>query len=171
MKELMTTRRQRLAAQPLWDFALALYAAPGVEEDCLVLQDDAGIDVGELLWRCWLYRHGLSAGSIPDEVVKWQREVTTPLRRLRRQLKPEARQHTRVAELREKLQRAELDAEREALFRLEAWSLASPELRALPPSPPHLEKVLSEALKIQTKSHFFALQRLTSQLDRVFSSR
>ena len=106
--ELPPTLRSRLAAAPLWDFALALYARPGVEAACLHLQDDAGVDVTELLWRCWLYRHGLATGEAPEAVRRWQAEVTAPLRRLRRALKDEARHRAGVAALRERLKASEL---------------------------------------------------------------
>ncbi len=163
--ELPSTLRSRLASSPLWDFALALYGRPGVETACLHLQDDAGIDVTELLWRCWLYRHGLASGEAPEAVGRWQAEVTAPLRRLRRALKDEARHRKGVAALRERLKGCELDAEREALVRLEEHSLAGHALRPLSQPAPGLETVLPLVSQLQKKSHLFALRTLEGQLD------
>ncbi|ATJ81099.1 TIGR02444 family protein [Halomonas beimenensis] len=162
--ESVSALRPRLAAEPLWDFALALYARPGVEAACLHLQDDAGLEVIELLWRCWLFRHGLAAGPLPEEVRRWQAEVTAPLRRLRRDLKAEAVERASVAALRERIKAAELAAEREALARLERWSLDGPPLRSLPPST-RFPSVLSCCAQLRKKSHFLALETLADRLD------
>ncbi|MBB3190204.1 TIGR02444 family protein [Halomonas cerina] len=163
--------RARLAAEPLWDFALAFYGREGVETACLTLQDQAGVDVCELLWRCWLYRHGLDVAIDPGEVRHWQASVTVPLRELRRHLKPQARQSEPVAELRCQLQQVELLAEREALSRLEALSLASTSLTRLPDPPPGLENHLVSRLQMKKNSHVIALQALKRQLDPPWGPR
>ncbi|MFY0992755.1 TIGR02444 family protein [Halomonas sp. C05BenzN] len=165
--EMSAALRARLAASPLWDFALAFYARDGVEAACLHLQDDAGLDVCELLWHCWLYHHGLGPPDDPDGMAgirRWQREVTVPLRHLRRSLKAEAGARTGVAELRRTLKQAELEAERETLARLEALAIAG-RLTPLPPARAGLEKHLADCLQLQKKSHLSALQRLESSLD------
>lgn len=163
--ELPSPLRSRLTATPLWDFALVLYGRPGVEAACLHLQDDAGVDVTELLWRCWLYHHGLVTGEAPEAVSRWQAEVTTPLRRLRRALKDEACHREGVAALRERLKASELDAEREALLRLEEHSLAGHALCPLSRPAPGLQAALPLRPQLQKKSHLFALRTLESQLD------
>ncbi|MDZ7853820.1 MAG: TIGR02444 family protein [Halomonas sp.] len=163
--QLTSALRARLLDTPLWEFALALYARRGVEAACLVLQDEAGVDVCELLWHCWLYHHGLACEECPDHVRRWQQQVTAPLRRLRRDLKPEARLHEPVAALRRTLQQAELQAERETLSRLERLALESDRLWALPSPSPRLEDHLSRQLQVQKKPHLSALQGLESQLD------
>ncbi|MFG6176168.1 TIGR02444 family protein [Halomonas sp. THAF12] len=163
--ELLATLRARLAADPLWDFALAFYGRPGVEAACLHLQDDAGVDVLELLWRLWLFRHGLAAGDFPEAIRQWQDEVTVPLRRLRRRLKAEAGKRESVAALRQRLKDAELAAEREALVRLEALSLAGNAVHCLPSREVSLENVLPFCTRQQKKSHLSALRRLKAQLD------
>ncbi len=157
--------RARLDADPLWDFALALYARPGAEAACLHLQDDAGVEVIELLWRLWLFRHGLAAGPMPETVARWQAEVTAPLRRLRRALKGEAAERESVAALRRRLKAAELDAEREALARLEAHSRqgASPLRSPLPAD--DLQDALGLPVRLTKPSHLSALERLNTQLD------
>lgn len=163
--ELPAALRGRLDIDPLWAFACALYARPGVEAACLHLQDDAGIEVIELLWRLWLFRHGFAAGLIPEEVTRWQAEVTAPLRRLRRELKAEAAEREGVAALRERIKAAELDAEREALARLEAYSRdGAPPHRRLSPSD-GLQEALPDHLRLTRPSHVSALGRLKGQLD------
>ncbi|MDI5932548.1 TIGR02444 family protein [Halomonas kalidii] len=165
--ELPPALRARLIANPLWDFALALYAREGVEAACLHLQDDAGLDVCELLWRCWLFHHGVQPTDAPTglaEIRRWQQEITAPLRRLRRTLKAEAATRPAVADLRRTLQRAELEAERETLARLEALT-ADCRPAPLPSARPGLKKHLADCLQLQKKSHLSALQRLESSLD------
>jgi uncharacterized protein (TIGR02444 family) len=174
--QLEASLRARLAAAPLWEFALAFYERTGVEAACLHLQDDAGVDVCELLWCCWLFRHGaMPIAECPElmKVRRWQQEVTLPLRRLRRQLKAESHSDPGIAELRRTLQRAELQAERESLNRLEAVTLSSllpstssPWLVPLPPlTHPSLENQLATTLQLEKKSHLGALRALESQLD------
>lgn len=165
--ELPAALRARLASSPLWAFACALYARPGVEAACLRLQDDAGVDVCELLWRCWLFHHGLADAGPPEaleEMHRWQGEVTRPLRRLRRDLKPEACRHPDIAELRRTLMKAELQAERRALDGLEHATLAGP-CRPLPSPPPPAEKYLAISLQLQKKSHLLPLSTLGTFLD------
>ncbi|TVP52625.1 MAG: TIGR02444 family protein [Halomonas sp.] len=126
-----STRLQRLQQIPLWDFALGLYAKPGVEAACLTLQEEAGLDVCELLFHCWLYSNGLEA--IPAAIARqreqrrrWQCSVTEVLRGLRRDLKASAATSESVAALRETIKQAELMAERENLQRWQAWVWEAP---------------------------------------------
>ena len=157
--------RARLRRDPLWEFALALYGRDGVEEACLTLQDEAGLDVCELLWHCWLYRHGLTSEADPDTVRHWQRDVTAPLRRLRRALKAEARQDTGVAELRQTLKQAELQAEREALSRLQRQALKGCGIRPLATPLPDPLGLLADRLRLHDALHLSKLKMLISQLD------
>ena len=126
-----STRLQRLQQRPLWDFALSLYSQPGVEAVCLVLQDEAEVDVCELLFHCWLYTNGLEAVPAALEREReqrrfWQCQVTEVLRRLRQDLKPMAASSEPVAALRETIKQAELMAERENLQRWQAWVFEAP---------------------------------------------
>lgn len=166
--EMTAVMRDRLSREPLWGFALTLYGRPGVEAACLVLQDEADVDVCELLWRCWLLQHGARPGIRAEarltEVRRWQQEITAPLRRLRRRLKPEARGHSGVAELRETLKRAELEAERETLRRLERLALEDAQ-GLLPASGISAEKALASALQLQKKTHLSTLHTLIASLD------
>lgn len=115
----------------LWDFAVDLYARPGVEAACLALQS-GGADVCLLLCGAWLDRRGAARN---DEYVEalvslsghWQRDVVQPLRSLRQQWRAQAASDAQLATLREHIKRLELDAERLQLERLQAlcegWSV------------------------------------------------
>lgn len=110
--------------QDLWNFALELYARPGVEQACLQLQD-AGGDVCLLLTGAWLQRRGvLSKESrlreLRDLADPWQREMVMPLRQLRQHWRNAAQQDADWATLREQLKKLELQAERVLLERLQA---------------------------------------------------
>lgn len=159
---------RRLDNQSLWDFALDFYARPGVEQACLLLQDEAGLDVCELLWHCWLYRHGLALAHEPGGLAairRWQREVTEPLRSLRRALKTPAQHSPGVAEVRRHLKRAELEAEHQTLTRLQALTGQEPALMVSLDTTSSLEKSLMNMMQLQKKAHVFAIQTLESRLD------
>ncbi|MBS9404652.1 TIGR02444 family protein [Halomonas sp. TRM85114] len=165
--ELQPVLRAHLQVMPLWDFALALYVREGIEDACLTLQDDAGVDVCELLWHCWLFHAGVMFEAEPAglaEVRRWQAEVTRPLRRLRRTLKGEATRRPGVAELRQTLKQAELEAERDTLARLEQLTFNA-NLRRLPTPRPTLVSHLAHILKLQRKPHLRALHSVESALD------
>ncbi len=122
--------QQALQHRSLWDFALAFYAQPGVEQACLTLQDAADVDVCELLLHGWLYCHGLQArrealADISRERAHWQRQFTEPLRHLRRELKPQAAEDEAINALRKSIKTAELQAERVNLQRWQQWAQAS----------------------------------------------
>ena len=106
------------ASQPLWDFAVEVYARPGVRELCLRLQDEHGLDVDVLLAAAWAAHQGLrldaAAARALDEAARPVREhFTLPIRELRR-----AAAHD--PELKQLLLSAELRAERLALHALHA---------------------------------------------------
>ncbi|MGR2738397.1 TIGR02444 family protein [Billgrantia sp. Q4P2] len=160
--------RAGLGADPLWDFALAFYGRPGVEAACLLLQDEAGVDVCELLWHCWLYRHRLTLAQEPPGLMairRWQEEVTLPLRGLRRQLKAEAAHSPGTAEVRRRIQQAELAAERETLQRLQRLAEQTEHLAVLTTAAPSLENSLASRWKLQKKAQLLAAQTLECQLD------
>lgn len=181
-----SNRLHRLQQTPLWDFALAFYAKPGIEEACLTLQEEAGLDVCELLFHCWLYSCGLEAKPAALALQRqqrrlWQRQVTEVLRTLRRDLKVSAASNEPVAALREIIKQAELLAERENLQRWQAWVWEAPsgELRVVNASEMSsdaanwLRKQLfliqgdgrsDSSIKCQ-KGLLQALQTLTRQLD------
>ena len=160
--------RSRLKSLSLWDFALDFYCRPGVEPACLLLQDEANIDVCELLWHCWLYHHSLQLVREPPglaDVHHWQQRTTVPLRRLRRELKPAARHSAGIAEVRRYIQQAELAAERETLDRLQRLVEQSGFLTPLSSATAHLKNTLARRWKLQKKTHLSALQTLECLLD------
>ncbi|RDB42222.1 TIGR02444 family protein [Halomonas sp. DQ26W] len=165
---LETALRRRLAADSLWDFALALYARPGVEAACLTLQDDAGVDVCELLWHCWLHHHGLVLCAEPAGLAairQWQGEVTSVMRALRRQLKVQAAKNPGVAKVRRQLQRTELAAERETLARLQALAESGDGIVRDSSSRSKLAFSLASRWQLQKKAQLLALQTIECQLD------
>ncbi len=109
----------------LWDFALALYAAPGVENVCLRLQDDFQANTNVVLWSCWL--DALNIRLTPERleqaqkrIASWDNTVVAPLRQLRRDLKQQASQDQQVDSCRQAIKSAELAAEKVELDWLEA---------------------------------------------------
>ncbi|WP_158772434.1 TIGR02444 family protein [Cobetia sp. L2A1] len=136
----------------LWDYALSLYAQPAppdlptthssrvaspcdVMSACLLLQDEAGLDVCELLWIHWLAAHGVVLTASPTRMLEgvrdWQSWMTGMLRERRQQLKQElvsadaaidSAATQRLERLYQQLKACELSAEQEALAQLEALS-------------------------------------------------
>lgn len=75
-----------------WRFSLAVYAQPDVADECLNLQQAAGIDVNLLLFSAWtgtrsivLNNEDIEAAS--QQVAAWQDLVIRPLRSVRQKLK------------------------------------------------------------------------------------
>ena len=118
-------------SKALWNFALDMYAQPGIEAICLALQDAHGEDICLLMCGAWLDRRGVPCTAARRDQLRalsegWQREVIAPLRDLRRHWKPAAAQDATLATLRQRLAELELDAERELLTRLERLCAAWP---------------------------------------------
>lgn len=113
---------------PLWRFALEFYALPSVAEACLSLQDEAGLDVIQLLVATYadlVLRQPLSVADVAElnqQTTEWRTATVLPLREIRRVLKaprdgfPEERQL-----LREKVKAAELLAEQIQLAMTGQW--------------------------------------------------
>jgi uncharacterized protein (TIGR02444 family) len=113
----------------LWDWAVQAYAAEGVSEACLHLQDAAGQNAPLLLWAAWT----AGAGRRPDadtleaacDIARaWQETAIAPLRAVRRTLKgpnPDLENADREA-VRTQVKAVELEAERRLLAALEALS-------------------------------------------------
>lgn len=113
----------------LWDWAVAAYAAEGVSETCLSLQDQHEQNTCLLLWAGW----NAATGRRPDEETieaacdtarAWETTTTAPLRAIRRTLKlpvPDIEDTAREA-VRNRIKAVELEAERHLLLALEALS-------------------------------------------------
>lgn len=111
----------------LWDWAVAAYAAPGVSEACLALQDRDGQNVCLLLYAAWCGRSGRAlteddVEAAVDTARVWSETAIDPLRRVRRVLKvrrPDMDDAAREA-VRDQVKAVELAAERRLLEALEA---------------------------------------------------
>ena len=121
----------------LWDWTLKAYGQPGVPEACLALQDDHGQNTSLLLWAVWAETADAALLTRAADVAKrWEALTLTPIRAVRRGLKPafvgvaaEAREG-----LREDVKAVELRAERVLMEALEALTDApggAPALTAL----------------------------------------
>ena len=121
-------------SQSFWNFSLLAYREMAVQNECLHLQDQFGLDVNLVLFCAF-------AGAIqgvtltPDDVLsamqavqKWHEEIVRPLRAARRNLKPfetgqEALAAYAAKELRTQVKAAELDSERIEQMVLEQWGI------------------------------------------------
>lgn len=115
----------------LWDWSVAAYAAEGVGQACLDLQDHHEQNTCLLLWAGW----NAATGRRPDEDTieaacdvarAWDSTTITPLRAIRRTLKlpvPDIEDATREA-VRSRIKAVELEAERHLLLALDAVSPA-----------------------------------------------
>lgn len=119
-------------ARAFWRFSLRLYRRPAVAEACLRLQDRHRLDVNLLLFLCFAARRGyggLSARQVSGAakvVAAWTAHVILPLRTARCSLAapwpmPVA---ASARQLRPKVARLELSAERSAQFTLGYWLAA-----------------------------------------------
>jgi len=108
----------------LWDFACHLYRRDGVEQACLQLQDNAGVDVSALLLCCWLAQtYGEHAERHLDtllaDVATWSRQLVAPLRRARYWYRNQP-DSARDAALYRQLKGVELMAEKALLQQLDS---------------------------------------------------
>jgi uncharacterized protein (TIGR02444 family) len=119
---------------PFWNFSLAVYGAGAVQEECLNLQDQFGLDVNLVLLCAFLGAvHGVALtsddiASARQEVQQWHEHVVRPLRAARRHLKTvelqDAQDATAVMQLRTNVKTAELESERIEQMMLERWAEA-----------------------------------------------
>ena len=77
---------------PLWEFAVTIYARDGVANACLRAQDEAGCDVNLLLYAAWLAGQQCELREshlreLDAQLLPWRSRVIEPLRRLRRDWK------------------------------------------------------------------------------------
>lgn len=116
-----------LWAKGLWEWAVRAYAAQGVSEDCLSLQDTAGQNVCLLLWAAWSAGAGRAGDAETleaacDTARAWDEAAVTPLRAVRRRLKGAVAEMDSAAReaVRAEVKRVELMAEKALLADLEA---------------------------------------------------
>lgn len=100
----------------LWRYAVDTYSMPGVADEMLRLQDECGADVLWLLAALWLASEGV---ALTPELLHqpgydaWRDEMILPIRAQRRSC-----DRSETPDLYEILKKAELEAEREGLYRL-----------------------------------------------------
>jgi uncharacterized protein (TIGR02444 family) len=122
-----------MTEKSLWEFSVALYARPGVEEACLTLQDRHGLDVNLVMLALWLAASGRGEGFPAAAVgiaAAWHVTVVGVLRGLRQRLKTAV---PPAEGLRAEVKAAELAAERVLQERLGALA---PARRSSPASSP-----------------------------------
>ncbi len=112
-------------AEKFWNFSVALYARPGVEEALLRLQDEDGLDVTLVLFCLHAATRGESLGGARLDAMRrigtvWGEGVVAPLRAARRAMKPLAPPGSPAERLREDVNRLELAAEKAMHAELEA---------------------------------------------------
>jgi len=110
----------------LWDWSSDVYAAPGVADACLVLQDEADQNVPLLLWAAWIAKTGRhpdaeTLEAACDTARAWTDTTIAPLRTIRRTLKKPIPDMGDLARelVRDRIKAAELEAERHLLAALE----------------------------------------------------
>lgn len=104
---------------PLWRYALVLYACPGVEQDCLRLQDQ-GAAINRLLLACWLGQRGVTIEHEHWRALDndWRREITEPLRQVRYRVRSRLSRQPEAEACYRALRQAELAAEQMELMLL-----------------------------------------------------
>jgi uncharacterized protein (TIGR02444 family) len=101
-----------------WRFSLRVYAAPGVEAECLALQAMHDVDVNLLLFCAWAgaeRRWRLAPTDVDrmsQAVRAWQDTVVKPLRSARRAIKTLGLQNAAAPDLRGRIAADEIEAER-----------------------------------------------------------
>ena len=116
---------------PFWNFSIAVYGASAVQDECLSLQDQFGLDVNLVLLCAFLGAvHGVTLtsddiASARQEVGQWHEQIVRPLRAVRRHLKTINLQDAdaaSAADLRRQVKAAELESERIEQILLERWA-------------------------------------------------
>lgn len=107
----------------LWSFAITVYARPGVQQECLALQE-AGGNVCLILCGLWLEIRGVEPvreriTALQAIAEPWHAQVIAPLRTLRQAWRMQAGADTDLSVLREQVKALELAAERTLLQRLQ----------------------------------------------------
>jgi uncharacterized protein (TIGR02444 family) len=164
--------------------AIALYGSGTVAPACLLLQDEAGLDVNVLLFAAWMgARRRVALGEsgvrrAAAYVADWHREVVLPLRVVRRKLKtgPAPAPTARTNSLRTELKAAELSAELIELDRLHGLTL---EPYPAAPEPDAAEAALQNMLhavelyagRAANPREREAVERITARAAEMFAER
>ncbi|MGB1237311.1 MAG: TIGR02444 family protein [Pseudomonadales bacterium] len=104
---------------PLWRFALDFYAAEGVAENLLALQNDSQCQINQLLFALWAATQKMRIEHpLDSKVTHWQNQVTAPLRQLRFAVRQVKLAQPELAALYKKLLEAELAVEQVEIAQL-----------------------------------------------------
>jgi len=160
-----------VARVTLRQFALAVHASEDVPAACVSLQDRFGLDVNVLLLAAYIgavHRQTISAeqvGAARTLVDEWHAEVVRPLRGVRRLLKsgPAPAPNERTEEVRNKVAKAELDAELVELDLLDGWASEQQAMLNVPASSELVMCAMEAALRSYSQDplHDDARQALT----------
>jgi uncharacterized protein (TIGR02444 family) len=118
---------------PFWTFSLAVYAANGVADECLELQERLGLDVNLLLFAAYagavegIRLDAQDVAAAAALVRGWHTDIVRTLRAVRRTLKPMSLDDKdplqgAAGALRAQVKAAELDAEKIEQTMLWRWS-------------------------------------------------
>ena len=117
---------------PFWNFSLAVYGANAVQDECLKLQDQFGLNVNLVLLCAFLGAgHGVALtsddiSSARQEIRQWHEDIVKSLRVARRKLKTielrDADAMKAAAQLRTQVKTTELESERIEQMMLEQWA-------------------------------------------------
>jgi uncharacterized protein (TIGR02444 family) len=168
------TRSLAVPEGPLhfWEFSLTVYGAPGVQEECLLLQDRCGVDINVLLFCA--YVGAIHCALLSDVGVRaaaavageWNTTIVGGLRKVRSALKPFATDPSAIrasaALLRTAVKAAELEAERIEQMTLEVWSVSR--LEAWPRAQPETAVAANIAALLATHGIAVGQPDLTSHL-------
>lgn len=157
------------AGERFWNFSVALYARPGIEEALLALQAEDGLDVTLVLFCLHAARRGESLGGARLDAMRrigtvWGEDVVASLRAARRALKPLALPGSPADGLREDVKRLELTAEQAMHAELEALL---PEATGASGGRPLAERNLAAWLGTRK---LIAADRLAAVLDAGFAA-
>ncbi|SER19083.1 TIGR02444 family protein [Amphritea atlantica] len=96
-----------------WNYAVAIYSDPAIEQLCLRLQNRYQLSVNDLLFALWLAHLGRQLPETLDYagVREWRINMLEPLRLLRYQLR-QSKRSSAEEECYQRLKKAELAAER-----------------------------------------------------------
>lgn len=147
---------------PLWRYALDLYARPGVEGAALALQN-LGCSINRLILACFLAEQGkkLTQELLQGEALEWQQQLTQPLRALRYRVRGQKAGRPELDNCYLKLRAAELACEQVEIMLL--WQMVEP--LVLPELTPGPDLLRSNVEQIVAEIGDRAVAQASSQVD------
>lgn len=151
----MQTGAKENLSRKLWSYCSRVYEYPGVESECLRLQDESNLDVVLLLAAGFCSQYGLAwnrliFGELKTESADLRRDFILPIRNMRRRAKnvatPAVYEALKSAEL--ALERWQIDQVGERLVELRELDGETPEdmegalMVCVPPQDRHAQELL-----------------------------